>query len=654
MRNRFARALAAFAMVASIGLVVPVVAAAPASAETQVWYATVTGIADGDTFYVRWNRGDAAPTSVSKPDTIRVLGVDTNEISTNECFADAAEAFVEARIPIGTVVRLEARDIQSAASGRPLRHVFFGSGYSRNLALELIEAGLGLAASYDDEPDYRDQYYRAVEESVVAGRGMFADGACGGSPGSWPDLDVHVNWDAEGADNANENGEWIQITNNGPSRLVMNGWTFRSSARNSGNTLSIPDGTVVSPGSTLKVRMGSGSDNASNVYMGETSAWFDNSSDIFYLRDEHLNIRAFQVWPCTLTCAEHGTLKVEHVQWDAPGDDNADPNGEYVVLRNVGGSTIDLTNWKVQDNGVDYHFADGDSIGPNQTITLRVGRGADSGSTRYWGNRSGIFSNRTGDAVWVFSDTHIPVDCYSYGSFDCENEPVRGAIVMTAHYDAAGSDAKNPNREWISLANTSDDRVDLSGHRVVIGNHTYTFPSGSRIEAGRRLRLRIGSGSNTSKNHYWGFSSGIMPNSGGTVQLLDRSGDLLQQHRWTCGADCGWDGPFVIDRVKINAPGNDRRNPNGEWIRIENVGDDRASLRDYMIRVGKRQYHFVKNVWVDPGDTITVRIGRGSDTRSTLYWGHHRDLLRNKGKVVSLWTPQRERVDCVDWGDKSC
>ena len=654
MGNRLAQIMAAFAMVASVAFAVPVATAPPAAAQTQVWYATVTAIADGDTFTVAWNRGDAAPTGVSKPDTIRVLGVDTNEVASSQCFADAATDFVEERIPVGTVVRLEARDMQSAASGRPLRHVKFGSGYSRNLALEVIQAGLGLAASYDDEPDYRDDYYEAVEQAVVAGRGMFAEGACGGSPGSWPDLDVHVNWDAEGADNNNENGEWIQITNNGPSTLTMNGWTFRSSARNSGNTLSIPNGTSVAPGRTLKIRMGSGTNNSNNIYMGQTKGWFDNDSDIFYLRDNNLNVRAFQVWPCTVSCADHGTLKIEHVQWDAPGNDNDAPNGEYVVLRNVGNARIDLTNWKVQDNGVDYHFKNGDSIGVNQAITLRVGQGSDSGSTRYWGNGSGIFSNSTGDAVWVFSDTHIPVDCYSYGSFECEDEPVRGAIVMTAHYDAKGSDANNPNREWIALANTSDDRVNISGHRIVIGNHTYTFPSGTRIDAGKRLRLRIGSGSNTSANHYWGFSSGIMPNGGGTVQLLDPSGDVLLQHRWQCGADCGWDGPFVIDRVKYNAPGKDRTNPNGEWIRIENVGDDRASLRDYMVRVGKRQYHFLENVWLDPGDTIRIRIGRGTDTNSTFYWGHHRDMLRNKGKVVSLWTPQRERVDCVDWGDKSC
>ncbi len=652
MARKTAQLLFVFALVAALAVAVPTVGAPPADAQVQVWYARVTHISDGDTFEVAWDQGDSAPTGVSQPDKIRVLGVDTNEVSSSQCFADAAESFIEARIPVGTVVRLEARDEQSHAGGRPLRHVFFGSGYGRNLALEVIEAGLGLAASYDHEPDHRRDYYEAAEQASLDGVGMWAEGACGGNPGSWPDLDVHVNWDAEGADNNNENGEYVQIRNNGPGSLVMNGWSIRSSARNSGNTLSIPDGTTIPAGGKLRIRMGSGNDTATNVYMGQTRAWFDNDSDVLYLRDNHLNIRAFQVWPCTSTCGEYGTLVVEELNYDAPGDDNAAPNGEWVRLRNVGNGTLDLTDWKVQDNGVDYHFADGTTLGEGETVTIRVGNGADTVSTKYWGNSNGIFAN-SGDAVWVFSDRHIPVDCHAYGSASCDNEPVRGAIRLTAHYDAKGSDRLHPNREWVALENTSDERVNVSGYRVRVGSHVYVFPSNTRIDSGKRLRLRVGSGSNTKANHYWGRSSGIMPNSGGSVQLRDRDNDVVLEHRWVCG-DCGPDGPFVIDRVRYNAPGVDRTNPNGEWIRLRNAGSDRASLRDYLIKVGKKQHVFLRNVWLDPGETVKLRIGRGSDTAANVYWGYNRDILRNKGKRVTLYTPYRERVDCHAWGDRSC
>lgn len=190
------RSLVAVALVATLLAAVPVVDADPAEAQIRVAYARVTNIVDGDTFDVAWDQGYSAPTGMSQPNRIRVLGVDTNEVAGGECFADEAETYTANRIPVGTIVRLESRDPRSAAAGRPLRHVFYGSGYRNNLALRLIGAGLGLAASYDDEPDYRSDYFQAVEEAVVDGDGMWAEGACGGNPANWPDIDVHVNWDS--------------------------------------------------------------------------------------------------------------------------------------------------------------------------------------------------------------------------------------------------------------------------------------------------------------------------------------------------------------------------------------------------------------------------------------------------------------------------
>lgn len=638
------------ALACTAAVAAPIATARPAGAAIDTWYATVDRVNDGDTFEVLWNRGDAQPAGLTN--RIRLIGVDTNETTTNQCFAAAAAAFVEARIPAGTVVRLRARDSGSNASGRPLRHVFYGPGFERNLSLELIEAGLGLAASYDDEPDYRSDYFEAVEGAVNAGAGMFGEGACGGSPSTWPQLDVHVNWDAPGADNNNPNGEYIQIENRGSQSLVMNGWTFRSSARNSGNTKSIPNGTTVPAGGRLKVHMGSGTNRAGHTYIGESKGWFDNTADVLYLRDQHLNVRAFQIWPCTVTCGTSGTLKVEAVSFDAPGDDNANPNGEWVRLRNIGPATIDLTDWKLQDNGTDYHFRSGLTIARGATVTVHVGKGSNSLSTLYWGNNAGILAN-SGDALWVFNDRHVPIDCYAYGSAECENEPVRGAVQVTAHYDAKGKDARHPNREWVALENTSDKRVNISGHKVRVARKVYTFPSGTRIEPGKRLRLRVGSGKNTASNHYWRQPEGIMANSGGSVQLLDRRNQVLVEHRWKC-SDCGPDGPFVITRVKFNAAGKDSKNLNGEWVRIRNTGDERANLRDYMVKVGGKQHVFVKSKWVKPGKSVTLHMGRGRDKGSDLYWGSKREILKNKGRKVALYTPHRELVDCSAYRRASC
>ncbi len=625
-------------------------APADAGATLQVTYATVSKINDGDTFEIDWDQGDSGPSGLL--DQIRLVGVDTNEVSTSQCFADAAESFVEARIPIGTVVRLEAQDPRSAAGNRPLRHVLFGPGYSRNLALELVEAGLGLAASYDVEPHYRDLYMEAGERAYLNKVGMWNPGACGGNPSNWPEIEVLSNNDASGIETSNVNGEWIQIRNLGPGTLVMNGWTIRSSGRNNGRTLEIPNGTTVAVGAKVRIHMGSGTNTSKNIYIGRTTPFLDNNEEVLYIRDRDFNIRYFQVWPCTITCGTYGTLAIEAVSYDPPGVDDDFLNQEWVTVRNVGSGPLDLTDWKLQDNSADYRFADGKTLAPGQALTIHIGSGKDKKNRVYWGNNEAILTN-AGTELRVFNQRNIEVDCYAYGNSTCRDEGVRGAVEVAVHYNAKGNDATHPNREWIGLTNTSGDRVNLSGYQLRYNNSTYTFPSGSRIEPGARLRVFMGTGAKTATRQYWGFSTGTLANSGGKVALLDRDRQVLREARWQCG-DCGADGPFEITRVKSNAKGNDKLNVNGEWIRIRNTGLDTASLRGYMVTVGKKQYHINRNTQIAPGASVRIRIGKGSNTRKNLYWGRSAPILRNRGGAVLLHSPQREVVSCKSWGNKAC
>ena len=234
--------------------------------------------------------------------------------------------------------------------------------------------------------------------------------------------------------------------------------------------------------------MGSGTNTATSVYVNRPESFLANAKGALYIRDQHLNIRVFQVWPCTLTCENNGTVKVEAVSADPPGDDNDNPNGEWIRLRNTGGTTVDLSDWKVADNTGQYHFTEGRSLAPGQTLTLYIGQGNDSGSAAYWGNSASLLGN-TGAALWVYDNHHRRIDCFAYGNADCKNEPVRGAIQLTANYDAKGADAKNLNGEWIALENTSDKRVNLSGHKIRVGDEKYRFPKGTWVSAGSKLLL---------------------------------------------------------------------------------------------------------------------------------------------------------------------
>jgi micrococcal nuclease len=86
---------------------------------------------------------------------------------------------------------------------------------------------------------------------------------------------------------------------------------------------------------------------------------------------------------------------------DAAGDDDENLGDEYVVLRNVGEKTLDLSGWTVSDAaGKTYTFGEGTRLEPGATVTLYTGAGSDTEGVRYWG-RDGAVWNNDGDTVTV-------------------------------------------------------------------------------------------------------------------------------------------------------------------------------------------------------------------------------------------------------------
>ena len=94
-------------------------------------------------------------------------------------------------------------------------------------------------------------------------------------------------------------------------------------------------------------------------------------------------------------------LTLVEVNADAAGDDRENLNDEYVVFRNDGASTLDLSGWTVSDAvGQTYTVPDGVTLAPGATITLHTGSGTDTESDLYWGSGSPIWNNG-GDTVTV-------------------------------------------------------------------------------------------------------------------------------------------------------------------------------------------------------------------------------------------------------------
>jgi micrococcal nuclease len=130
------------------------------------------------------------------------------------------------------------------------------------------------------------------------------------------------------------------------------------------------------------------------------------------------------VWGCldgdpapSATATDGGSetgLAVAEIVADAPGNDNENLDGEYVVFENRGEAPLDLSGWTVRDEaGHEYVVPEGTTVAPGGRLTLYTGSGTDGDGQLYWG-RSGAVWNNGGDTVTVTDEEGRTVVRESY------------------------------------------------------------------------------------------------------------------------------------------------------------------------------------------------------------------------------------------------
>ena len=101
------------------------------------------------------------------------------------------------------------------------------------------------------------------------------------------------------------------------------------------------------------------------------------------------------------TSSGDGELAVAIINADAEGDDRENLNDEYVIFRNDGDSSLELTGWTVSDEaGKTYQIPDGFTLDPGATVTLHTGSGTDAKTDLYWDAGRPVWNN-DGDTVTV-------------------------------------------------------------------------------------------------------------------------------------------------------------------------------------------------------------------------------------------------------------
>ena len=116
----------------------------------------------------------------------------------------------------------------------------------------------------------------------------------------------------------------------------------------------------------------------------------------------------------------------------------------------------------------------------------------------------------------------------------CGSEAPFGVVIVDYVYNPAGRDSDEPNGEWVAIANTADEPVDLSGWilRDESTQHRYRFPGGFSLYAGMEVSIHSGCGNDTSEHLYWCAGDPVWSNGGDTIILQLADGTVVDRVRY--------------------------------------------------------------------------------------------------------------------------
>ena len=102
------------------------------------------------------------------------------------------------------------------------------------------------------------------------------------------------------------------------------------------------------------------------------------------------------------------------VMADAPGNDNQNLNGEYVVIESTASESLAIGGWRLCDLANHcFRFPDGAVIEAGRRIAVHTGTGQHDGVRYYMGYRSAVWNNN-GDTATLYDDKGATVIAISY------------------------------------------------------------------------------------------------------------------------------------------------------------------------------------------------------------------------------------------------
>lgn len=219
---------------------------------------TVTKVIDGDTIDLKNNM------------RLRLVGINTPE--KDMYYFEEAKVFMEILV-LGKQVKLEKDITDKDMYGRYLRYVYLPDIF---VNLEMVKSGFANAYTYPPDVKYTEKFLEAERNARANNAGLWEK-----SPTEV--LEVVLNYDADGKDNENVNGEWVEIKNIGLKTLNLKNWTLKDL----GTNIYKFDSYILEPDKTVFLYSGSGTDTAGRLFWNSTAPIWNNEHDTLYIRDNN-------------------------------------------------------------------------------------------------------------------------------------------------------------------------------------------------------------------------------------------------------------------------------------------------------------------------------------------------------------------------------
>jgi hypothetical protein len=219
------------------------------------------------------------------------------------------------------------------------------------------------------------------------------------------------------------------------------------------------------------------------------------------------------------------------------------PTDEWVTVRNIGATDVDLTGWTLRDSGNQgrFVFPAGSVISPGDFREVHTGvrpAGATDPRSLYINLKSRIYTD-PGKEPNLVGDGSYLLDRYGNYRFwreypctnDCEIDPLKGSVTIADLSLGKKRGKARAATQWVRLQNISAETQCLDGYRLETGNTRYRFTSGTCIAPGGNWLMRVGKGRSTSSTAYLGKTVPVLWTTGSVTMYSDQD-QLIARRSW--------------------------------------------------------------------------------------------------------------------------